>query len=215
MTLLLAAILALSPMSADGVPRNPEGCSRQWPATISVHRIHRKGSSIPARVDRVPFRLYVERVMTSGAWPAYKPMESLKVGAIAIASRAHWFVCHESKGYVRDGVAYDIHDGSPRRGCTGCDAGQLYRGPWDIHSKIKRAVDAVLGVTLRKRGRQAKVQWSGDGGRCGSGYTGNRLPEDAVTACARAGWGWRRIVRRYIADVTIVEPSAAIPEAQS
>lgn len=206
--LTLSLLLSLAPVaaSADSVPSDPErGCSSRWPATIRVHRIHRRGSSIPARVDVVPFRVYVERVMASGAWPAYKPMASLRAGAAVIAARAHWFVCHPQPGYVRDGRLYDIHDGSPRKALRGrSDAGQLYRGPWRIHSRIRRAVADVEGVLLRRGDAMAKPRWSGDGGRCGSGVTGNALPEDAVTACARQGMSWRAILRLYLPRVQVV-----------
>lgn len=211
--LTLALVLAVGPclnivQAADGVPRDPEpGCARTVPTTILVHRIHRKGSSRPARVERVPFRLYVERVMASGAWPAYKPMESLKAGALVIAARAWWHVCHPQPGYVRDGHRYDIHDGSPRKALRGrADGGQLYRGAVPVHSRIRRAVAAVWGVRLVRRGRQAKPRWTGDGGRCGQSITGNRLPEDSVTRCARLGWSWQRIVRVYMPRTRVVVP---------
>jgi hypothetical protein len=201
--LALAIVLVVAPLG-DSVPANPEA---GWPTSIRVFRIHRKGSSIPARIDRVPFRLYVERVMASGAWPAYKPMESLKAGAAVIAARALWLIRHPQPGYRWHGRRYDIHDGSVRAGLrgTGADAGQLYRGPWDIHSKIRRAVATVYGSQLRRGNRLAKPQWSGDGRWCGWGFTGNRLPEGGVTACARKGWGWRRILHLYLPKVRIIE----------
>lgn len=207
----IAVMLAIAPVGtsptdigiteAAAAAASTKSCYAEPPRTIRVFRIHRRGSSIPARVDTVGFRTYVMRVMASGAWPAYKPMESLKAGAAAIYMRALYFVCHPQKGYRWRGKRYDIHDGSPRKALRrhGADAGQLYRGPWVIHSKIRRAVDAIWGIRLVKRdGRMAKPQWSGDGGRCGSGKTGNRLPEDAVTRCAKAGWSWQRIVAYYL-----------------
>ena len=133
-------------------------------------------------------------------------MESLKAGALAIKQRAHWFVCHPQKGYRWRGQRYDIHNGSARKGLwgTGADQGQLYRGPWRIHSRIKRAVDAIWDYRIVKHGRQGKPQWSGDGGRCGSSVYGNRLPEDAVTRCAKAGWSWRRIIAYYLRRARVV-----------
>jgi hypothetical protein len=194
-SITLAVVLALTPLAAavDAATSSAgASCSSRPPATIRVFRIHRRGTSIPARVDRVPFRLYVERVMDSGAWPAHKPMESLKAGALVIMARAHWLVCHPQRGYRWRGVRYDIHDGSVRKGLrgTGADAGQLYRGPWRIHSRIRRAVDAVWGYRLRRGDRMAKPQWSGDAGPC----VGNRLPEERATRWAKAGWTWRRII---------------------
>lgn len=197
--LTLAAILTVSPLSAAAAPS-------AWPAYIEVFRRHARGSSIPARVDRVRFDVYVGRTMASGAWPAYKPMDSLRAGAVIIAARARWLVKHPDRRMRWRGRQFSVTDGSKPAWCPTCDHGMLYRNV-KVHSRIKRAVADVLGVNLRKRGRMAKPQWSGNGRWCGDGYRGNRLPEGGATACARQGWGWRRIVRRYINDVTIVEPS--------
>ena len=157
------------------------------PDTIRVFRMHRRGSSVPARIDVIPFRTYVGRVMASGAWPAHLPRESLKVGAIAIKQYAWWYVLHHQSGYRLRGQCYDIKDGD-----------QYYRGGVRVGSRIKAAVDATWTVSLRKSGRFFRTGWSGGGGDCGSRYDGWHLPENGVTACARDGWGWRRILRHYL-----------------
>jgi hypothetical protein len=111
-----------------------------------------------------------------------------------------WMIKHPQPGYVWRGQRYDIHNGSVRAGLrgTGADAGQLYKGAVEIHSKIKKAVRAVHGTIIRRDGRLAKPQWSADGGRCGQVTTGNRLYEDGATDCARRGYGWLAILRRYL-----------------
>jgi len=149
--------------------------------------MHRRGSSVPARVEVVPFRTYVGRVMASGAWPAGLPRESLKVGAIAIKQYAWWHVLNHQSGYRLRGTCYDIRDGD-----------QYYKGSVHIHSRIKAAVDATWDVSLRKSGRFFRTGWSGGGRGCGSSYDGWHLPENATTACARKGWGWKRILHRYL-----------------
>jgi hypothetical protein len=148
---------------------------------------HRRGSSEPAHIVTVPFRRYVSRVMNGGAWPAHKPLESLKVGAIAIKQYAWWHVLHHQPGYTWRGRCYDIRDGD-----------QLYRAPFRSHSRVWRAIDATWSVSLRKRGRFFRTGWSG--GRIDDGW---HLGEDTVTRLARHGWGYRRIIRRLLAPVDI------------
>lgn len=194
MRLALALILSLSvqPATAEAHGGPPD--------TIRVFRRHHRGSSIPARIDVVPFQRYVERVMASGAWPAHKPMESLKAGAVVIANRSWWLATHRDPEMTWHGRHFDVTDGGRPRWCHGCDSGQFYLGSVRVHSRIREAVAAVWGVRLWK-GRWIKPQWSGDGGRCGQSINGWRLPEDAVTDCARRGWGWRRIIKLYLAPV--------------
>lgn len=194
--LCLSILLAVSPMS-DAVPRDPEAragaqCTR-WasyrtpPRTIRVFVGHRRGSGVPAHVATVSLRRYVSRVMNGGAWPAGKPMESLKVGAIAIKQYAWWMVMHHQRGYSWRGACYDVRDGD-----------QLYRAPFRSHSRTWAAIDATWSVSLRKRGRFFRTGWSG--GRIDDGW---HLGEDTVTDLARRGWKWRRIVNRLLRPVEV------------
>ncbi len=195
--LLLAFVLLLglagqSDVNADGVPRNPERCTqsgdyRTPPRFIRVFIHHRRGSSIPARVERVPFKVYVSRVMNAGAWPARKPIESLKVGAIAIKQYAWWHVLHHQRGYVWRGRCYDIRDGD-----------QLYRPPFISHTKTWYAIETTWPVQLRKGGRLFRTGWRGNSGR-----DGWHLYEDTITRLAKRGWSWRRIVHQQLDPVTI------------
>jgi peptidoglycan hydrolase-like amidase len=181
-----------SPAQA-GASCTPAGYHRP-PSTIRVFRMHRRGSKVRSRVETVYFKTYVGRVMASGAWPAHKPMESLKVGAIAIKQYAWWHILHHERGYELRGECYDIRDGD-----------QLYRQPFHLHSRIREAVDETWNVRLIKNRRLIRTGWTGDGGRCAQVTDGWHLLEDGVTACAKQGWRWRRIVRKYLAPVRIVE----------
>lgn len=194
----LAILLAVAPVQgADAVPRDPEGGCRQHasyrvpPTRLSVFRIHRRGSAVPARVERWLFRDYVAAVAESGAWPAGKPMESLKVGVIAIKQYAWWQVMHTCRAFR--GRTFAITD-SEQFLSRGMRPGHR------AHSRIRRAIDATWDVSLRKRGRFFRTGWSG--GHIEDGW---HLGEDTVTALARRGWHWRRIVSRLLHPVEIVE----------
>lgn len=189
----LSIALTLSPMVVPAHAERPgQTCTRSGdyrtpPRTIRVFVSHRRGSSVPAHVVIVTLRRYVSRVMNGGAWPAHKPMESLKVGAIAIKQYAWWHVLHHQRGYSWRGQCYDIRDGD-----------QLYRQPFRSHSRVWAAIDATWSVSLRKRGRFFRTGWSG--GRIHDGW---HLGEDTVTALARRGWRWHRIVRYLLAPVEV------------
>ena len=202
--LMLALLLAApSTASIETVATAKSSSCTHWssrtspPRTIRVFRMHHRGSRVPAHIDVVAFPTYVQRVMASGAWPGSKPLESLKVGAIAIKQYAWWYVLNHQRGYSLHGHCYDIRDGD-----------QYYLGHAHPNSRIKAAVAATWGVSLRKSGRFFRTGWSGGGSRCGSSYDGWHLSENAVTACARHGWSWRRIVLRYLDPrLRIVSPS--------
>lgn len=202
---LMLALLLSAPSTASietAATAKTSGCANwssraQPPPTIRVFRLHRRGSSVPARIDVVPFPTYVQRVMASGAWPGQLPMESLNVGAIAVKQYAWWYVLNHQHGYSLRGHCYDIRDGD-----------QYYRGNAHVNSRIKAAVATTWAVSLRKSGRFFRTGWSGGGRGCGSSYDGWHLSENSVTACARSGWGWRRILHRYLdPKLRIVSPS--------
>lgn len=192
MTVSSTASTTRAPAIDDIAGTQSTGCSH-WtsrttpPASIRVFRIHHKGSRTPARVDVVPFRTYVGRVMASGAWPSRLPRESLRVGAVAIKQYAWWYVLNHQSGYRFHGVCYDIRDGD-----------QYYKSNVKVSSRIRAAVADTWGVSLRKGGRFFRSGWSGGGGGCGSLYDGWHLPENGVSACAKRGWAWKRILQRYL-----------------
>lgn len=191
----LATILSLLPVAtaADGVPANPEA----WPTSIDVFRMHRKGSSVPARVERVRFTTYVGRVLQSGALPPDRPMEALKAMAVVVATRGTWLVRHPDRRMTWRGRRFDVTDGSKPRWCGTCDHGMYYR-PVKVHSRIRRAVSVVRGALLRRpNGNLRKPAWSGGPAKCGVGVTGNRLPAMGAVSCVRRGYSWRRVLAVY------------------
>lgn len=195
----LSLLIALAP-AADAVPRDPErGCGARWPRDIAVHLIHKRGSSVPARVVTMDFDDYVGAVLASGAAPAHKPMAALRAMATVVAARAHWFVCHPQPGYTWRGRRYDIHSGTARRALRGrADAGQYLEVGIYVHSRIRRAVAAVHGVLMRRPdGSMRKPQWTGGAWVCGAGFTGNRLPANGAGRCARQGRSTEWILDRY------------------
>jgi len=167
-----------------------DGTFRKPPTHMLVFRIHRRGSSVPARVERWRTRDYVAAVAESGAWPAGKPMESLKAGVLALKQYAWWMSIHRCRSFR--GMAFAITD-SEQYLARGMRPG--YRG----HSRTRAAIDATWDASLRKGGRFFRTGWSG-----GRGIDGWRLHEDTVTTLARRGWGWQRIVRRLLRPVEIV-----------
>lgn len=192
-TIILTVALSLSAVTpAQYVDAGSDTCT-PWhgthrpPAYLRVFRIHRRGSSVPAHIDRVPFRLYVERVMASGAWPARLPYASLQVGAIAIRQYAAWHIAHHQRGYSWHGRCYDIRDGD-----------QLYRPPVELHHRIRDAVASTWGIWLRKGGRLFRTGWRGNAGR-----DGWHLYEDTTSSLARHGWGWLAIIRQQLSPVKI------------
>jgi hypothetical protein len=177
--------------AADGVPRDPErSCMTRPHPRIRVFMIHRRGSSRPAYIRTVGMQRYVETVMASGAWPGHKPMESLRVGAIAIRQYAVWHICHHQRGYRWRGRAYDIRQG---------DQLFLPDRAHRINRRIERAVDATWHVWLRKNGRYFRPGWRGYSGR-----DGWHLHEDTVTRLAKRGWGYQRILHQQLDPVRIV-----------
>lgn len=206
---IVASVAENQPAAAKRSFCSKPSYSSEPPKTIRVFRIHKKGSSVPARIDTVPLRNYAAYVMAAGAWPASKPGDSLNSGAAVIIQNAWQQINHHNPQFSWRGHCFDIMPGSAPRWCSGCDHGQYYKGPVKVHSNIWRAIDKVWGTKLYKKGRFIKPHWSGDGGRCGQSVTGFRLPEDAVTKCARKGWSWLRILCYYFAPVRILLPGAS------
>lgn len=195
MSVVLALLIAVSPIILAIEPAEAGGgCSRGSyrtpPTYISVFRQHRRGSSVPARVERWRFTEYVGAVAESGAWPAYKPIESLKVGVIAIKQYAWWQILHTCRSFRGKTFAITDSEQFISRG---------YRPGVRVHSRIRKAIDATWLVSVRKNGRFIRTGWSG--GHIDDGW---HLGEATVTDAARRGWLWRRIIRRYLKPVEIV-----------
>lgn len=211
LTLGVIAALTLTPAAPSapaGSAASRRSCTqwdkRGWPSKIRVHLIHKRGSSVPARVVTVDFDEYVGRVLASGAAPAHKPMAALRAMALVVAARSAWMISHPQRGYSWRGRCYDIHSGTARRGLAGADHGQFYRPGQYVHSRIRRAVAWAHGTQMRRSGRLAKPQWTGGAWSCGAGYTGNRLPANGAGRCARQGRSTAWIMRRYFPRVRLV-----------
>jgi hypothetical protein len=174
--IVLTVILALLPVA------QPVAAADYPPRTIRVFISHKRGSSVPAHIVKVSLKTYVSRVMNGGAWPAYKPLESLKVGAIAIKQYAVWHIRHPQPGYTWRGHRYD----------------KLYRRPFKSHSRTWYAIESTWNVQLRKKGRLFRTGWRG-----GSGKDGWHLYEDTVSRLARWGHPWRVIIRAQLSPVEI------------
>lgn len=202
MTALLMALVLVGAPIANEVPTSAK-LADGWPSEVSVFRRHAKGSATPARVERVPFELYVGRVLQSGAMPPDRPIEALKAMAVVVATRATWLVRHPDPRMRFRGRAFDVTDGSKPAWCQSCDHGQFYKAV-RVHSRIKAAVQGVRGALLvRPNGRLRKPQWSGRSGPCGTGVTGNRLPAMGAVSCVRRGMGWRRVLAVYFPKGTV------------
>lgn len=190
--LILSLAVALSPVAAPSASAGPA-----WPAHVDVFRRHAKGSSVPARVDRVPTDLYVGRVLMSGAMPPDRPMAALRAMAVVVATRATWLVRHPDPRMRWHGRPFAVTDGSKPAWCGTCDGGQFYKAV-KVHSRIRRAVASVEGKLLRRpNGNIRKPRWSGPPAKCGRGVTGNALPAQGAAMCARRGWSYTRIIATY------------------
>jgi hypothetical protein len=183
----------------------PGATSRRVPpATIRVWVPHLH------RIWRPSMREYVLRVMSAGAAPAHLPEASLQAMALAITQYAWFEALHpsEEKRKPHAGGCFDIKNG----GTTGQYVWP-YSGLKPYTKKQEQAVDSIWGWTLWKR--RAGGQWffrpgwrDGYGGACRSGADRWHLPEDEATACAKAGWDWKRIVSFYYGPVVLKRPSS-------
>lgn len=175
--------MSSAPASADGVPTNPE-------RTIEVFRSHKRGSSIPARVERWDLIRYTAAVMFSGAWPA-RPTQSARVGAIAIRQYATWHMRHPQPGYSWRGNRYDIRDNDQ------------YLMRWlrpgsRIPGRFLEIARETRSIRWYKNGRYFRPGWRGYAGR-----DGWHIHEDTTRRLAARGWHWRRITLHQLAPVTI------------
>ncbi len=196
---LLSLALLVSPMTAGGVETgladSASGhCSGYtWshpPDHISVLRAHHRGSSVPKRVERWSMDRYTAAVMASGAWPS-RVWESAKVGALVIRQYATWMALHTCRAWK--GRRYDISDSEQYLRAAMRPSGHL-------PARTLRVVRLMRGATVVKNGRHIRTGWSG-----GEQYDHWHLGEDATRHAAERGWGWRRIIRTFLAPVTIVE----------
>jgi hypothetical protein len=195
--LILAVVVVTSTFTLGGAPTIAHGgpcgtySSRSVPPRyIRVFRSHERGTRVPPRVERWSFRRYVGAVMESGAWPR-RPRQSGIVGAIAVKQYAWWMVLHHQPGYSWHGQCYDISAGDQYLERSVRPGDQLNRRTVDV-------VRASWRMRLLKGHRLFRTGWSG--GSCRDGW---HLCEDSITARARRGWGWHRLIDWALDPVTI------------
>ncbi len=150
-------------------------------------------------VETVPFRKYVARVMASGEWPSRLRMATLEAGALATKQYAWYYAMqghHRSFNVAADGcfdVRDDTHD-------------QLYRDSARPTDRQWRAIDKTWALSLRKNGRFFLTGYrTGASSTCAADANGWKLYENSVEACAADGWGFRRILKKYLSpDLSLV-----------
>jgi hypothetical protein len=193
---MLGAIFAFSILAVPGVT-NPEPAAagstctgwqsiKNPPKTIKVLRT-RTGA-----IDKVDFRKYVVRVMASGEWPSRLKAATLEAGALATKQYAWYYTMkgHHRSNYVRNGRCYDVRDDTND---------QLYKHYAQPTSRQQHAVNKTWGLTLRKNGKFFLTGYrAGSSGTCAADTNGWKLYAKSVEACAKKGWSYTRILKKYL-----------------
>ena len=201
---VIAASILMPTGIHGGAASASAGCDAIWHQRRTAPDVIRVWVPHLHKIWRPAFREYVLRVMSAGAAPGYLPLESMKVMAFGIAQYATWEMLHPSEDKRKRAGCYDIQNGGSE--------GQYvwpYSGLRPYTKRQEEAVDAVLGWSAWKFGRYFRLGWrDGYGRKCGDPRSIDRwhLPEDEITACAKKGWGWKRIVKVYLAPVRLVPP---------
>jgi putative cell wall-binding protein len=202
--LALAAILALPLATAAGAsigaaPASAASPCAPWPTSYATPFTIRVLRTETGTVETVPFRTYVENVM-SWEWPASYPEAALRVGAIAVKQYALYYLMSPRGWYETDGgECYHVRDDS---------WDQVYDPlngdgkPRVIAASIKDAVAATWTVTMRRDGRFFLPHyWGGESDVCGAKVdrpSVTWLPQREVRACAIAGMSRDEILSLYL-----------------
>src|SRR5215217_2269270 len=162
-----------------------DGTNSRPPTTILVYRV-RLG-----RVDRVAFKTYVKNVLPN-EWRANWPSASLDSGAMAVKSYGWYWALHSSRR-TPAGTCYDVRD----------DTGsQVYR-PSSAVSSTSAAVDRTWGMRMTRSGNIFQAQYCSTSTACGAWVAGNWLSQTGSRDQARAGKGYRAILRFSYRDIVI------------
>jgi hypothetical protein len=203
----LAALALLVPAAAsDPSPVRAAASCTGWSSTTVPPNTIRVGRS-NGTVETVAFRQYVGVVMAK-EWPSWMPVAALEAGATAVKQYGWYYALtgrHRSSYVTADGKCFDVRDST---------TDQLYKPEQvSVTSKIWRAVDATLGLSVRKAGKLFLTGYrAGTSGVCASDADGWRLFAKSVIACAEQGWTREQIQRAYYApDVTFHWASAPPP----
>ncbi|MEK6721257.1 MAG: cell wall-binding repeat-containing protein [Chloroflexota bacterium] len=156
------------------------------PPTIRVYR-HATDT-----VDIVPFRTYVENVL-SWEWPSTYPAAALQAGAIAVKQYGWYYTIVNRSAYVTAaGACYDVRDDTND---------QLYDPSRVPTANHLAAVEDTWPITLRKSGLMFLSGYgSGISSVCGADATATRtrLAQKGVRQCAIDGFTRDEILRTYL-----------------
>ena len=156
--------------------------TRQPPPDIAVYRVSE------GRVERVPFQLYVARVL-SLEW-GVKYAELRRAGAVAVKQFAWYHVLHW-RGGTHDGECFDVRD-------TTRD--QLYAAipPTQITDSVLNAVKTTWTWRMSRDGRFIMTGYRrGEAVPCAQD-AGYRLHFLSARRCVvRRGWDTKRLLQVY------------------
>ncbi len=204
---MLATILALSASVATGalpervpIATAATPCAK-WTTTYAPPTTIRVYRHATDTVDVVPFRAYVENVL-SWEWPSSYPAAALEAGAIAVKQFGWYYTIVNRSSYrTVAGDCYDVRDDTND---------QLYNPARVPTANHLAAVAATWAVTLRKNGLMFLSGYGpGTLSVCGADATSGRtrLAQRGVRQCALDGLGRDDILRTYL------DPGLSIAEA--
>jgi len=143
------------------------------------------------QVHKVKFKRYVAQVMASGEWPGRLPNATLKAGAMATKQFAWYYTLKGNwRGGVSRGRCYDV---------VNTTQDQLWRpGAKPVPSQ-NRAVNAVWGLSAWKWNTRFFLTGyrAGYAQTCGADANGWKLYARSAKNCAKRGWSWKRILKKY------------------
>ena len=160
------------------------------------------------RVETVPFRTYVETVMSS-EWAHYWPFETVKVGAIAVKQYGWYYTIVYRGGRNAAGECFDVRDST---------TDQLYKpGYREIFPAHRRAAKLTWDVSLRKfnaiknRGEffLTGYRTGTSGVKCGVDSNGKLLFQRSIYNCGAKGYTYEQILRFYLTTrLEVIQPGA-------
>jgi hypothetical protein len=198
-TTLRTLVGALFVLSVLAVPQvvSPESVAAGssctgWTSTTNPPRSIKVLNRRLGKVEKVPFRTYVKRVMASGEWPSRLKMATLEAGAVFTKQYAWYYAMkgnHRSH-MVHKGKCYDVIDDT---------SDQLYKHYVEPDARQRQAVDKTWGLSLRKQGKFFLTGYrAGHSTTCAADANGWKLYARSVDACAQKGWSYQRILKSYL-----------------
>ncbi len=193
---MLGAIFALSVLAVPQVvspePVAAGSSCTGWTSITTPPRSIKVLNRRLGKVEKVPFRTYVKRVMASGEWPSRLKMATLEAGALFTKQYA-WYHAMEGNHrshMVYNGRCYDVLDDT---------SDQLYKHYVKPDARLQKAVDKTWGLSLRKNGKFFLTGYrAGISGSCAADANGWKLYAKSVEACAQQGWTFQRILKAYL-----------------